>query len=371
MDSFELSWYSYKDTSNCNDRLYAQFPDMSKNFIDFKVSKLTNDELLSKTHKECNILQKEFHAKMLVKRLYNLTTKTYFDQGTKEWLKEREKCISASDAGTALGMNKYSNCKELILKKCNRGPKFTGNKFTDHGHKYEDVAAQLYQTMNLQELYFFGLVLHKDENVPIGASPDGIRADGVMLEIKVPYCRVPNGIVPPHYEVQTQVQMEVCEFYENDFYECQISEYDTEEEYVMDGFDRQTQDGKIKGMIGQFYHVLTGKNLFVYPPMWCTSSESETWITNKIKGVEKDDNYRFDCIIYWKQEIESCVRVYRDEKRMHNEYFPVFKDVWSKILYHRGNGGIELDADCLDSGEDEEEQVTIEGFAFGDDSDSD
>ena len=370
MDAFELCFYTNKDVVECKDLLYASFPSMSRMLVDFRMQQLQTEELLHKTGSSCKTQNQEMHETMLKKRVYNLTTRSYFEQGTEEWLKEREKCISASDAGTAAGMNKYSNCKELILKKCGKGPKFKGNLYTDHGHKYEDVAAQLYQTLNLQELHFFGLVLHKDKTVPIGASPDGIRADGVMLEIKVPYHRVPNGIVPPHYEMQTQVQMEVCELYENDFYECKITEYDTEEDYVMDGSDRLSRDGRIKGMIGQFYHVLTGKHKFIYPPMWCTSRESTQWIRDTIPSITTDKNYRFDSIIYWKQEIESCIRVNRDIPRMHNEYFPIFRDVWNEITHHRANNGVELDAgyaasDCEDNNPSPDE------FAFADDSDVD
>lgn len=314
--------------------------------------------------------------KMLRNRVYNLRIKKYFDQGTEEWLNEREKCISASDAGTAMGENKYEETYDLILKKCGKGKKFKGNKFTEHGHKYEDVAAQLYQTMNLVPLHFFGLVVHKDKTIPIGASPDGIREDGVMLEIKVPMTRqIIPGIVPPHYEIQTQVQMEVCELYENDFYETRIIEYDFEDDYYADSSpdnDRISADGCYKGMIGQFYCIETGKNLFIYPPMWCNSKEMKRWIEQIVPlYLKKNPNMRYDTVVYWKQTIESCVHVKRDYERMHNKMVPVFRDVWKKIEYHRSNNGIELVTNERDPDEGIEvvKPVKIVENAFADDSD--
>ena len=350
----------------------------SKKYIQFQLSIFKIDNELDELIEETDIEYKENFRNMLEKRVYNLRTKTYFDQGTDEWLKEREKCISASDAGTALGENKYENRYDLILKKCGKGKKFTGNKFTEHGHKYEDIAAQLYQSMNLVPLHFFGLVVHKDPNIPIGASPDGIREDGVMLEIKVPMTRdIIPGAVPPHYEIQTQVQMEVCELWENDFYETRIIEYDFKDDYYADSDkknDRISLDGCYKGMIGQFYHIETGKNTYIYPPMWCTSKELEKWIEQMVP-IHLADNpkLRYDTILYWKQTIESCVHVKRDYKRFHEEYVPEFRKVWEEITYHRNNKGIELNGNERDPDEGVEiknvKKVKIPYNAFADDSD--
>lgn len=350
----------------------------SKNYIKIQLNTLILSEELDEFHNQLDKEHKEEFKNLLEKRVYNLTQKTYYDQGTEEWLKEREKCISASDAGTALGKNKYEERYDLILKKCGKGKKFIGNKFTEHGHKYEDVAAQLYQTMNLVPLNFFGLVIHKDPTIPIGASPDGIRDDGVMLEIKVPMCReIIPGEVPPHYEIQTQVQMEVCELWENDFYETRIIEYDFKDDYYADSSkdnDRISRDGCYKGMIGQFYDIETGKNSFVYPPMWCSSKEMEKWIEQVVpQHLDKNPNLRFDTVIYWKQTIESCVHVKRDYERMHEKYVPEFRKVWEEITYHRSNGGVELNVEERDPDEgivvENVKKVKINFDAFADDSD--
>jgi putative phage-type endonuclease len=323
--------------------LKKHIPDISENQVAFHLS---TRKILQKQTKQAVSFSKQvclYKKLMLKKRVHNLTIAPFFEQGTKEWLKEREGLISASDCGAALGYDAYTTPKQLLLKKCGLGKPFTGNKFTEHGHKYEDVAAQLYQTKNLKPLHFFGLIKHKNPSIPIGASPDGIREDGVMLEIKVPYSRVPNGIVPPHYEIQTQVQMEVCDLYENDFYECSISEYNSGMEYEVDGSDRHASDGCIKGILGEWYHVTTGSTLHKYPPIWCTTKESKQWIESKNNELKKTNpDYRFGCIIYWKLVLESNVRVTRNKKKMYEEQVPVFKKSWKEILYHRSNEGKEL-----------------------------
>jgi putative phage-type endonuclease len=308
--------------------------------------RLSWKKCLDKQTKRTDIIRKQvdvIQKRMIKKRVYNLTTKPFFEQGTDEWLEERKTLISASDCGAAMGEDSYTTPLELLRKKCGLGKPFNGNIFTEHGHKYEDIAAQLYQTKHMQHLHFFGLIKHTHPNIPIGASPDGIREDGVMLEIKVPYSRIPDGTVPPHYEIQTQVQMEVCNLNENDFYECKIAEYDSEMEYRVDGSDRHASNGSIKGIIGEWFHVSSGKTVHRYPPMWCTTSESKQWIEIKRKEMSATHPlFRFGTMIYWKLEMESTVRVERDHARMHHDMVPVFQKTWNDILYHRSNGGREL-----------------------------
>ena len=39
--------------------------------------------------------------------------------------------LTASDAASAIGVNKYETPHQLLLKKCGKGPVFTGNEATD------------------------------------------------------------------------------------------------------------------------------------------------------------------------------------------------------------------------------------------------
>ena len=54
----------------------------------------------------------------------------YAAQKSEEWLALRGKMLTASDAATAIGKNKYDTPESLLLKKCGLGEKFTGNAAT-------------------------------------------------------------------------------------------------------------------------------------------------------------------------------------------------------------------------------------------------
>ena len=54
--------------------------------------------------------------------------------------------ISARDFGTILNMNPYQTPFQLLEQKIENKYPFFGNKFTDHGNKYEKVAIEVYET---------------------------------------------------------------------------------------------------------------------------------------------------------------------------------------------------------------------------------
>ena len=64
-----------------------------------------------------------------------LIEREYAAQKSEEWLALRGNMLTASDAATAIGKNKYETPCGLLLKKCGLGEKFTGNAATRHGEK--------------------------------------------------------------------------------------------------------------------------------------------------------------------------------------------------------------------------------------------
>ena len=62
-----------------------------------------------------------------------LIEREYAAQKSEEWLALRGNLLTASDAATAIGVNKYETPEELLLKKCGVGPRFMGNEATRHG----------------------------------------------------------------------------------------------------------------------------------------------------------------------------------------------------------------------------------------------
>jgi predicted phage-related endonuclease len=65
------------------------------------------------------------------------------EQKTKEWYEMRETLLTASDWGTVLGENHYSNSNSVLLKKCGED-NFVTNEAMKWGNKYEDVAILIY-----------------------------------------------------------------------------------------------------------------------------------------------------------------------------------------------------------------------------------
>ena len=80
------------------------------------------------------------HVKVLIER-------EYAAQKSQEWLDLRGNMLTASDCATAISLNHYETPFDLLLKKCGKGPVFTGNEATRHGEKYEDEARILYLSL--------------------------------------------------------------------------------------------------------------------------------------------------------------------------------------------------------------------------------
>ena len=89
-----------------------------------------------------------------------LIAREYAAQKSQEWLALRGNMLTASDAATAIGKNKYETPEGLLLKKCGKGKPFTGNAATEHGNKYEDEARILYEQRHNEVVHEIGLEPH-------------------------------------------------------------------------------------------------------------------------------------------------------------------------------------------------------------------
>jgi putative phage-type endonuclease len=116
-----------------------------------------------------------------VKRLLD---REYDDQRSEAWLKLRGNMLTASDAATAIGQNKYQTPDDLLRKKCGIGEKFTGNEATEWGTKMEPVACEMFEQKYGLKVYELGLIPH--ESHPwLGGSPDGLTEITVYLRLNV------------------------------------------------------------------------------------------------------------------------------------------------------------------------------------------
>jgi putative phage-type endonuclease len=165
-------------------------------------------------------------------RVVELLKRRQYEQRTPEWYEVRTSLVTASSAASLLVRDKktcedyikeyeleeifkldgkccnpYSTKLKYFLDKCKQG-KFTGNVATFWGQMYEPVVTDLYSLEYSTNVMEFGLMTHP--KYPwLGASPDGICPNGVMLEIKCPYRRKITGITPFYYWIQVQLQLEV------------------------------------------------------------------------------------------------------------------------------------------------------------------
>lgn len=123
------------------------------------------------------------------KKVLKLLLKKQYKQRTDEWHAKRQSILTASDCATALECNKYETRRSLILRKAGVYEKKVNagmSQAVQHGIKYEDEAADIYMTRNPHLAPFFeiGLIMH-DKHTFLGASPDRVTKDGILIEIKV------------------------------------------------------------------------------------------------------------------------------------------------------------------------------------------
>jgi putative phage-type endonuclease len=267
------------------------------------------------------------------------------EQRSEEWYLFRDSMLTASDWGTILGMNPYSNSNQLLLKKCGKNVPFPSNAAIDWGVKYEDVAVQIYEQRNQMEVLMFGCIRHPTIEF-LGASPDGISKDGIMLEIKCPSRRQITGVIPPYYWCQVQAQLEVCELDRCDFLECNIKEYMGKEEYLADNYEGDHSRNNLnfeKGVVMEFYDRRLSKLVFNYSPLGIIGDELDDWIINtKTTTLNVNDTYAYSKLSYWTLREVSCIPIYRNQEWFNEAYFKL-KDFWQTILEWRGKGLTKLE----------------------------
>lgn len=150
-----------------------------------------------------------------VVRARELIAQEYAEQRSQEWLDLRENMITASDAASAIGESRYESEDAFVKKKVLR-TKWAGNAATAHGTLLEPFVRDLYDQKFNRKSHEIGLVQHR-EYPWLGASPDGVTEDGILVEIKCPMSRKIEPNVPKHYLPQVQLQLEITDLEECDF----------------------------------------------------------------------------------------------------------------------------------------------------------
>jgi putative phage-type endonuclease len=295
------------------------------------------------------------------------------EQKSEAWFKQRDEMITASDIGSAVDLNHYQKRYQLVLKKCGKGPEYKDNIFVHHGKKYEEIATKIYEFRYNIKVDEYGLIPHPNISY-IGASPDGIcskytlngklsKMIGRMLEIKCPLRReiklegeVYGEICPEYYWAQVQVQLEVCDLDECDFWQCKIEEYNNRKEFVEDtnntskktkhlSMEHNMEKGAVIQLLpkSEIADPCVFSSKYIYPPKIDMSPEDyDLWILESLENIDKD--YYFDRVIYWKLTKACNVMIKRD-KKWFKKVLPQIKDTWDYIEYYRNNENM-LDRMC-------------------------
>lgn len=266
------------------------------------------------------------------------------EQRTKEWYEARENKITASDIATAINESKYQKDYVLLKKKVTKDRKFISNAAMEWGVKYEEVAVMIYEKRNKTKVFEYGCLPHPVYDF-IGASPDGITDDGIMLEIKCPSSRKITGVIPHYYWCQVQTQLEVCELDRCDFLECKLEEYKTREEYEEDNYEGNTKLNDLgyeKGVVMEYYNKKTKKLEFDYLKIGAIGDELDKFISESKNKHKKKEELIFASISYWGLIQISNIPIYRNQEWF-NSKVPVLRNFWNDVILYRTKDMKELE----------------------------
>ena len=242
-------------------------------------------------------------------------------QKSQEWYNMRNNMLTASDLGAILEENSYNSPNSILIKKCGYD-NFHTTPDMEWGNKYEPIAQKIYEYRNNTTILNFGLLKHNSVSY-LGASPDGITPDGVMLEIKCPSKRQITGNPKEYYLTQVYAQLEVCDLERCDFLECNFKEYDSEQKYFSDKKFRSE-----KGVIAKFLNRKTGLVEYNYSPINMSYIDLQKW------KIEHNRNIYLVGYDYWYVDKISCRPIYRNY-----EWFRNVKDklelFWNKVQKYK------------------------------------
>lgn len=254
------------------------------------------------------------------------------EQRSQEWYNLRNGMITTSDWASVLSNKKYKNPyssrKELLMKKCGMGKPFTGNYYTQWGVKYEAIANSIYEHKYNTKILEFGLIQHPVHK-HLGASPDGISTDGIMLEIKCPPKRQITDKVPGYYWVQVQGQLEVCDLERCDFLQCKIEEYYDELDYFQD-------TNLYRGCVLEYTNTNTNQLVYFYSEFRLDIIELNNWE----KTLNITDNLINQRKTFWYLSKIACMPIYRN-REWFNESLPELTQFWDDVIAHRNMDDIE------------------------------
>ena len=293
-------------------------------------------------HMEDNRLKNEMYERRKA-QLSKLKKIELPEQRSPEWYEMRKDKLTASSLASAIGHDHFQSRDELLLSKIEDKP-YEANPITEWGVKYEDVAIAFYEELNNIKILDFGMIPHPTF-AAFGASPDGICDDtgndeyvGRMVEIKCPPKRKFTKTVPPHYLMQVQGQLEVCDLDECDFFQMKIEEYENYDEYCKDRF--VDDDTIVEGRTHLNYPkgaTITYKNGDKLSYKYCHLNMSGDQL---LKWIESHDKTNLFEVKWWFISRYECTLVRRN-KSWWTESIDKILDFYNDLLFYRKEENIQ------------------------------
>lgn len=266
-----------------------------------------------------------------------LTSHHKAQQGTKEWLNDRDGKIPASESATYISKNKYRTKKKMFMEHAGVSPGFSGNICTDFGKKYEPLGDKIF--MLETKLKYPGYNIEfiqapsftsKNPICPfLSASPDGmIRYSGgshnfgELIEIKFPFKRWPDGVIPPEYYIQIQQQLEVTSMEYCTFCDYRLFEYTTKQKFE-DACKNYANQWAFKGA------CVSAGNKHDYSDAFLPGDDNA-----KIEEFVKNRDHEKYQVKYWSVVKRCYVKTKRDRQWLLNN-LTEFREAWYDDAYYK------------------------------------
>ncbi len=264
----------------------------------------------------------------LDERIRTLKKIPQMEQRSAEWYAYRNNRITASDFSSIFGKNAFKSREQLLQEKTDPSTiNFVSNDTMLHGTRLEDAICQTYQILENCQVTEFGCLAH-DTIDHLGASPDGITEEGVMLEIKCPPKRPIKGLPPIYYWCQIQLQLEVADLNRCDYVECKIIVISKADFQIL--LKNEPQYRCEAGCLIECWNTKENKLIHDYFPLGNNLNDVEKWEDAYLDGVLKQDNLDYRNTIYWQTKSLAKCTIYRD-KRWFERCVPEVAEFWEQV----------------------------------------
>ncbi len=258
-------------------------------------------------------------------------------QRTDAWYAARGTLVTASDFAQACNRGKFGTQKAWFAKKTG----FDAEPFDPYcppllfGTMMEPCAQAIYALQNNTRVHEFGLLRHP--TIPhVGASPDGITDNGVLVEFKVPWRRKIDGTISTQYLEQCQGQMAVCGLRECDFHETKMEMRATWAELLAEVEARPHRT--FYGWVVQRRPPGTTAPSFTYSPVGSAGAGKRAEEVPPPPRVDPEADGLGPFVEYhhWFCDFTNTLRLHRDDEML-ERLFGEIEKVWAKVQAYKSD----------------------------------